>query len=316
MTGEPRQPGFEKEQEVIGRIRKGLSAAAEAITGNPDTDPLLVFPDPADAERREDIKFAVPLNAQQEAAFREAMAGLGLGRKSNWGAEEAGLETGYLAFLEGGQGHKMLAELNLAVNSRVRPGMIILSGDSGRILPEDERNLTAKVLGREVEDVGENEYEVAKQVFAAHPQFEAVEPVTWPIGFDQSAGVSSEPTGQFTMVGKFGTASAVVMRIDRDQYPADDGSQKFHRLDNRGKLAVLRNAGMVGQVGFATSSTYQPSIEIDTLAMSQDDFDVRVISYGMDELASVKGEPSKPPSIDQLAAEAYKTAQQLVRFEG
>lgn len=316
MDDQYREPQLSN-REIAEQLQTNLATAVEAVTGDAARDPLEVFPNPADQERREDVEFGAELTGDQEDAFRSAMAELGIGRETNRDAAEVGLADGYLAFLEGGQSHKMLAELNVTDAASVRPSVIVISGDSGRAIPEKERALTSKVLGIEEEAVGQTEAEVAEQVFRAHAAFEPQEEQILPYGYTQDGELTSEATGQFRQVGLIGGVPAVVMSIDREYYEDESGERRFKRPDNFTKMQIVAQLEGVEQIGFATSATYQPSIEIDAMrATSATDTVIKVPTYGTAELASVKGEElPQPPALNQLAGEAYKTAQQLSKID-
>ncbi len=305
-------------QEIEGRLKENLTRAVEAVTGDATQNPLEVFPNPADKERRQDVEFSgVELNEEQEVAFRDAMSELGVGRESNRDATMVGLDDGYLAFLEGGQSHKMLAELNITAESAVKPSVVILSGDSERNIPENEQTLTAKVLGLPLEDVGATEYEVAEQVFRAHPDFVAQEEVILPYGYTIDGELTHETTGQFRQIGMIGDAPAVVMRIDREWHEDDAGNRSFKRPDNFTKMCIISAIEGVESVGFVTSSTYQPSNEVDAIRVTNaTGVVIKVPTYGTAELATAKKEEMpNQPALNQLAGEAYKTAQQLSKLE-
>lgn len=304
-------------QEIEGRLRSNLTRAVEVVTGDASQNPLEVFPNPADKERREDVEFGVELDEQQEEAFRAAMSEFGIGREANRDATELGLPHGYLAMLEGGQGHKMLAELHVTTQSDVKPSVIILSGDAERALPEKEQTLTASVLGIDTEDVGSTEFEVAEQVLRTHPDFVAQEEVILPYGYTLDGELTREQTGQFRQIGEINGVPTIVMRIDREWYVDGAGDRKFKRPDNFMKMQIVAALDEVSSIGFVTSSTYQPSIEIDALrATGATGITVKVPTYGTAELARVKHEDvPQPPALQQLAGEAYKTAQQLSRLE-
>lgn len=303
--------------EIEQRLRGGLVRAVEAITGDASQNPLDVFPNPADKERREDVEFGVELTADQEVAFRSAMAELGIGRESNRDAAMVGLPDGYLALLEGGQAHKMLAELNITAETAIRPRAIILAGDTERAIPEKEQEVTARVLGINREQVGATEAAVAEQILRAHPDFVPEDESVLPYGYTIDGELLDEQTGQLRRIGTIGEIPAVVMRIDREWYEDEQGERKFRRIDNFAKMKIVSQIEVGNAIGFVSSSTYQPSIEIDALRAAQETGSmIQVPTYGTAELARVKQEAlPQPPALQQLAGEAYKTAQQLAKLE-
>jgi hypothetical protein len=313
VFNKPEVPHLEVEQ----RMRSNLSRAVEAVTGDGALDPLQVFPDPADKERREDIVFEKTLDETQEALFRGAMAEMGIGREANRDAAELGLPEGYLALLEGGQAHKMLAELTVTVGSDVKPGVIVMSGDAERVVAEKECELTARILGLTMDQVGATEVEIAEQVLRVHPDFIEQEEKVLPYGYTMAGALTQEATGQFRQIGLVAGVPAVVMRVDREWYETDAGERKFKRPDNFTKLKIVSGIDGVGSIGFVTSATYQPSAEIDAIRASKETGTlIHVPTYGTAELARVKGETvPQPPALQQLAGEAYKVAQQLDKLE-
>src|SRR3989344_8871349 len=100
----------QKAAETLERQAHALAGAVVAVgPENSAASPLEIFPEPG--ERRADTEFSLP--PEQESAFRTAMAKLGIGRETDLTATEIGLRSGYVAIIEGGQAHKMVAELNV-----------------------------------------------------------------------------------------------------------------------------------------------------------------------------------------------------------
>ncbi len=318
-------PSF-SEQKAAETLEKQAHTLAEAISivapENSTTSPLEVFPEPG--ERRADTEFSLP--PHQEKAFREAMARLGIGRETNLSASEVGLKDGYVAIIEGGQAHKMLAELNVVLADKsIRPTAIIVAASPDRVIPEPEndkakeKEVTAKVLGIDVENVGANEYDVAMQVAESITIFHKIAKHYHPIGYDLEGNVSGDYNSeQFKQIGFIGNALVVMLRVDRKY---SEGG-KYETLGARGLIEVvngylnLRATG--GNLGFVTSATYQPSREIDAasamieIERQGNSRNVGVITYGTQELAKVKKEDYPAPvALGQLAGEAHKAAKQL-----
>lgn len=306
-------------QEIERRLTTALDSAVEAVTGQTGGNPLEVFPNPADKERRADVNFEA-LSEDQEAKLRAALAEVGIGRQTNRDAEAVGLHSGYTAIGEGGQGHKMMAQLNVIINSNVRPATIIMTGDAERNLPDGEKEITAKILGIEKEAVGGTEFAVAEQVARHHTLFSPQEPVVLSFGYTVDGEVNDQ-LGQFTQIGTIDDTPVVMMRIDRE-WEGEGENRKFKRPDNFAKMnivsKILSTYGPDFEIGFATSSTYQPSVEVDAIRASRETGKfIAVPTYGTIELADVKGEAvPQPPAINQLAGEAYKAAQQLGKLQG
>lgn len=135
-----------------------FKAAKTAVFDNPDVDLSTNL-----VERREDQSPILPYGAD-ELALRDIMFALGVGRQNNLTPSRVGLTEGYIAIVEGGQGHKMLAELQLILEGPMPSKIIFMAGS--RVIVDAEKLITAKVLGIEVSEVGSTELEVAKQVAA------------------------------------------------------------------------------------------------------------------------------------------------------
>lgn len=171
-------------QELEQRLRNNLALAVEAVSGDINANPLKVFPAKGKAERRADIGFdSTKLTTVQEQAFRFAMSELGPGRELNHEPAEVGLASGYSALLEGGQAHKMIAELNIITESDILPGAIILSADAERQIPDAEKELTSKVMKLDENEVGETEYQIARQVLENCKGFVESSEETLPYGY-------------------------------------------------------------------------------------------------------------------------------------
>jgi hypothetical protein len=351
------------QNDEVLHMQQALARAVEAVTGNPEADPLEVFPDPRSKERREDVVFGADnLTPEQEADFRAAMAELGPGREESTGAQQAGLLEGYNALLEGGQVHKMMTELELVLGDEVQPRQIIITGGV-RELVDKEKELTAKLLGVEVDEVGNTEFDVACQVIKLHPKFEPFpegaqgflgrvpgkvdaaynlesNPSEYCIGPRTNTGLNGPD--QFVQLGTIaGGKPAIAMRVDRFPDPAHpDDPSKYIQPSNAQKIGFaagfvededITNYGraVVNSVALVTSATYEPTCTLaalkaeEKISESEDnlvgnrhayilnDINAYVLSYGTVALAEVKGEEPKQPDLNQLAAEACKTAKML-----
>ncbi|HVV66799.1 MAG TPA: hypothetical protein VHB72_01855 [Candidatus Saccharimonadales bacterium] len=326
--------------EVL-RMQQALARATEAVVGQPGADPLEVFPDPKSEERREDVAFdAGNLTEEQEAHFRVAMADLGPGRERSVGAFETGLARGYNAVLEGGQAHKMMAELELVLEDHVQPRQIIITGGV-RKLGDKERELTARLLGMEIDEVGETEFDVACQVIKRHPKFEPFPEGARgflggdPSKFNAAYDLSEEPdsyligpkhgSDQFVQLGTIGGGKpAIAMRVDRFPDPAHpDDPSKYIQPSNAQKMGFasgflgasqeIEYGPAVKNVALVTSATYEPSCTLAALEAEERVGDIHghVLAYGTVALAAIKGEDPKQPGLNQLAGEAHKVAKML-----
>ena len=316
----------QKAKQTLDRMAAALSEAAAVVApGETGKSLLEIFPEPG--ERRADTEFV--MFADREEYFREAMAKLGIGRETNLTATEAGIQGGYIAVIEGGQAHKMVAELNAVfADQATRPNGIIIAGTKDRvILPSEtdkvkERQTTAKVLGITEDQVGQTEFDVARQVAENIAGFHKTEDHSPNLSYDMEGNVSFEDPGddpgQFTRIGFYEQLPVVLLRVDREYTP--DG-KSYKTLGVNGLLKVvdgyLNVWNIQSDIGLVTSSTYQPSREVDAastmleIEQAGDSRNIGVITYGTVELAAVKGEQPSQPTTGQLAGEAHKAAQQL-----
>jgi|GEM_PF-912657 hypothetical protein len=324
-------PSF-AEQKATETLEKQAYALAEAIAAvapeSSAANPLEIFPQPG--ERRADTEFSLP--PHQGNAFREAMAKLGIGRETNLSATEVGLKDGYVAVIEGGQAHKILAELNIVLADKTtRPSSIIIAATPERAIPEPEvdkakeKETTAKVLGVEIDQVAATEYDVAQQIiYKKLPGLQPQSVSVLDFGYDMDGRVyTGEATGQFKRMGSINHAIPVyLLRVDRE-YTDPSNPKQYKTLGVRNLIKVVagvlrhngENADENADIGFVTSATYQPSREIDAAsAMIEierlgESRNVGVITYGTQELAKVKKEQvPQPPALGQLAGEAHKAA--------
>lgn len=314
----------QKAKETLDKMAMSLAEAIAAVQPeNSGASPLEVFPEPG--ERRADTEFSLP--SDQAVAFREAMAKLGIGRETNLGATEAGLTSDFVAIIEGGQAHKMVAEINLVLADRATtPSEIIIAATPHRAIPPHEgdkakeRETTAKVLGVGFDEVGESEYHVASQIAQSIPGFRPGPPQNvLKAGYTLEGEITDEQFGHFTRLGQIGDINITLMRIDREY--SDDG--KYRTLGSKGLMKVvshfLTRQGFDSGIGFVTSATYQPSREVDAASTMLEveregaSRNIAVLTYGTHELAAAKKEqyPAQP-SLGQLAGEAHKATRQVM----
>lgn len=285
---------FDTSNERIRTISIAIDRATEIVTGS-GQDPLEVFPDPKDAERRADVVWGSDLSEDQQDAFRSVMADLGPGRLYSTSPDDLYLEDGkYVAVFEGGQPHKMIAQLDIVDNATARPSEYIFTASPDRVLGDKERELGAKLLGIEVENAPENEFEMALAVVQTRPGFE----------FSHEL-VDSELDGSIVNIGSLDGRSVSILPILRDY--KEDGS--YTQLNNKDKMTLAW--GRAENIVFVTSSMYQPSCELAAIQATREGSTTYVASYGAEELARVKGEALALPSIAQLGAEAHKAAEEI-----
>ncbi len=278
-------------QETLEIMRSTVDKAAEIVSGEAGADPLKVFPDPKQKERRADVNFDKTLSLDQTDAFRGVMLDLGPGREESIGASEAGLAEGYGAVLEGGQAHKMMAELDLVLSDEIQPSFILITGagPDGRPIPDGEKDLTAGLLDIEVDGVGDNEFEIAKQVIRNHPLFEpfppgardnlsgradpsdpdaesAPEEMEMGTAYDLSQDADrhslgpvrpGETSGQFVQLGTMaGGKPVIAMRVDR--FPDPSGELDYVQPQNWQKITFatqFRSAMTARNYGFDAYNT-------------------------------------------------------------
>lgn len=288
---------FDINNERIRTISVAIDRATEIVAGS-GHDPLEVFPNPKDAERRADVMWGSDLSEDQQDAFRGVMADLGPGRLYNTSPDDLYLEDGqYVAVFEGGQPHKMIAQLDIVDNATARPSEYIFTASPDRKLGEKERDIGAKLLGIEADNAPKNELEMALAVVQARPGFEYSHEL-----------VDSELDGSIIHIGSLGGRSVSILPILREYN--EDGS--YTQLNNKDKMTLA--TGRALNAVFVTSSTYQPSCELAAIQATREGATTYVASYGAEELARVKGEALAVPSIAQLGAEAHKTAKELAKL--
>lgn len=308
----------ERAEAAITLLDVTVSKAVEIVAPGEGRAVEEVFTMPS--ERREDDKGLV-LTDEQESALREAVAPIGPGRAEDISPAELGLKPGYVAVIEGGQPHKVQAELELALAGE--PSVVFVSGTPFRLVGKtDERKATigerasgARILGVDVDEVAENEYDIQGQVVRAYPGFEAEAEEILPFSYDIQNGfeLGSEKSGQFVRIGSIGMSQIVTMRIDREDFEKEDGSKGYRKQPQVTDVSVIvdgvitaEGAPADAQIGFVTSSTYEPSRTVETItAWAKTGRETLVVPYGTDHLTAVKGEPTKT-SIQQMPQELRK----------
>jgi hypothetical protein len=117
------------------------------------------------------------------------------------------------------------------------------------------------------------------------------------------------------LLGELNRCLVISLRVDR-QHPDEADKKRYVQPGPEGLMKIVSLVASSitdnesSPIGFVTSNTYKPSRTLAALAASKG-FDQRpsvVVSYGTKELAEVKGTQEVPPSINQLAAEAYEAA--------
>lgn len=317
---EPSYPNAEnglplRAEQYLNTTKRVLSSAAEVIAPGSGLSPLEVFTAPS--ERRDDDQGLV-LDSDQEYRLREIVAELGFGRTTDKTAEMAGLHEGYVAVIEGGQAHKVKAQEELCDGA----GTLIFSATPNRkITKQVERESSARILGIDVTEVGETEYDVVRQIAESQPGFiplpEGDIALPFSYDIDDNYQVGSEESGQFVQIGTRGSRPVIMLRIDRDN-SEEAGKQKDRKQPGSADVMTIISSvlSQIGDdetsIGFITSSTYEASRSIDALRSGlKTERQTEVIAYGTARLAAVKGEEMPAPGpINQLSGELYKVAKQ------
>lgn len=353
-----------QQEKLEQRMQTVIDRAVEIVGAEPGSNPLEVFPNPGEKERRDEIEWGDNLSIDQQQAFRGVMAEIGPGRVEDkdldpWG-EKLSIKNNQLraeysgdlnearewkAVLEGGQYHKVAAELDLAIRPKAAKLSMILPTASAKRKPGvKERELTARLMGVDANEVGETEYDVVKNLFMNHPDFvpldeEKVGPISYNYPDNESGyGIiptspAEESSGQFVTIGHFKVVDfyengpereipVTIIRIDRFPHPEHPNDPtKYKQPSNAHKITYAAGVRAPNEfdtnIGFVTSATYEPSCELaakEALTKFGPRFTAQVLSYGIETLARIKGEEPVEPSIAQLGAEAFKTAKLLQRL--
>lgn len=283
--------------ERVESMHTAIERATEIVTGEIGANPLETFPNPADKERRADVVWGSHLTSEQQEAFRGVMAELGPGREKNVGPVELGLnDQGYIAVLEGGQPHKMIAELEVVSNTDRQPSAIILAASPDRKLGEAEQAIGVKLLDIDPQASPTTEKEMAEQIIKTQDNFETVDAVIPEVDI---------PEYSLELIGRLGGMPVKIMGIKRIYTDRTN----YIQLTNEHKIATIGREG--DNVALVTSATYQPSNDVAAARArrnSTSGTEYLVMSYGTHKLAEVKGEEPAKPTIAQLGAEAYKAA--------
>lgn len=237
-THEPQEPNS---SEQLRRMHEGVSQIKE-IVGVPLDQP---------GERRADSELPVGFeySEDKESAIRAIAAEkLGIGLAEDLTLEKAGLSADGLAIIEGGQSHKMLAELVVALEGEYAGPIVIASTEHRAIkqTSEDEkvreRANTAELLNLTEEEVGDTEIAVAAQVARSLPGFEAS---------DDSTSVDG-----LIRLGSVRNREIFIYAIPRTFYTDAEGAQKYSQPSPVEQAEYLKSTFDVSDVALVTSSTY------------------------------------------------------------
>ena len=320
---EPKPPTPEQyARELLDRSNGALVEAIVAIKGEDhrEDNPLEVFPKPSEV-RNEDP--GLNLNDEQEAKLRAAVSQLGFERPTDEALSDVGLQGAHV-IIEGGQPHKIVAELLMVVEDEAaRPKTIVLSASPHRKITNDAEKASArKQLGQEPE----TEYDVSCSIAAKFiPNFAPhAEEKVLPVGYDihNNFALVEEPTGQFVEIGMVGETNVVMMKIDGEAYKDEKGKERRHQPGTAGVLRIIAGASETlgdneAPLAFVTSGTYQPSRTVDAARVAlETNRVVGVATYGTQRLAEVNGtEIPEPRRLEQLPGELHHMANQVAALE-
>lgn len=323
MNTTPERNPEQEARDFILRARRALWEAAKSIVEvSPEADLLQIFPSPT--ERRESDE-GLSLTPDQEVSLRKSASELGLDREADRLASSIGFEPGYTAFIEGGQIHKVLAEIgNSLEDDSAKPASIIVGGGLRKVDLPAERAIAARLLKLDESKVAATEYDMVRQAVSSVEGFVSLEqPQVLPYSYDiqKDNEVKEAEDGQFLVIGHIQGIPVTLMRIDREDYE-EDGKPKYRKQpDSAGVMkiidGVLKLSKDESSIGFHTSSAYQTSREVDAKrAAVQTGRFCAVPSYGTARLAKVKGEPAPlPVAINQIPGELHRIENQLRKLE-
>jgi hypothetical protein len=204
--------------------------------------------------------------------------------------------------IEGGQSHKMLAELTLALASS-HTGPIVVSSTEYRAIKLTandekvrERENTAKLLGISEETVGNTEFAVALQVIERLPGFE--------LSHDDVA------IEDLVKVGTVNGRDIFLYSIPRMSYTAENGEQKYRQPSISDQTLYIQRITNAPDAALVTSSTYFSSRAVGSKGR------FKIAAYSQARLAWVRGQQNvnPQPDIAQVLAEVAKTDKELTKL--
>lgn len=289
IAKDPREP---KSNEQLQNIIDGV-AEIETIVGVP-----LELP----GERRADSSLpdGFELTEQNEQAIRAIAAEkLGIGIATDITLDTIDLHKNGVVIIEGGQSHKILAELHIALSNE-HNGPIVLTSTEYRTIKQTEddpkvkeRANTAQLLGISEEEVGNTELAVAVQVVESLPSFEIA-----------SEGNDIE---DLIMLGTVNGRPVYVYSIPRMFYETDDGETKYRQPNVSDQAEYIQRVTGAPETALVTSSTYFSSRTVAARGM------YKVAAYCPSTLAAVRGQDPTTAQSDivQVLAEVAKTRKEL-----
>lgn len=256
-------------------------------------------------ERRADstLPDGFELTPDTEATIRMIAAEkLGIGISEDITLDTVGLHKNGVTVIEGGQSHKMLAELTLALETN-HIGPIVVSSTEHRMikLTKDdekvkERANTAKLLDISEDSVGDTEFAVALQVIERLP------------GFDVSHNdVAIE---DLVKVGTINDRDIYVYSIPRMSYEAENGELKYRQPSISDQTLYIQRIIEAPEAALVTSATYYSSRAVGSKGR------FKVAAYCSARLARVRGldTANAQPDFAQVLAEVAKTDKELAKL--
>ncbi len=292
-------------ETVAGHSLDGdLAAAAEYLAKSPTH------------EGRADTKFPqlAELTDEQKQDIRTDAAKIGIGAEKSIGLAEAGLPEGTTVMLEAGLPNKVLAQFKMIMENDVEPGMIGLTASKivkvGK-LDIDRMQQVAAQLGVEAPDIaGKTQYEAEAITLGLYPDFEPIEPVVLPFGYELHDGhitPNTETDGKVVQVGN--AKGKPVIFFVADELHRDDSGGNFYRpavgdfeeLANQVATSFNAEAAEL-PVASVTSHLYSPSCRLESQ---------NTLVYGTEVMDEVVGSKSTP-SLENIISEIDRTREVLL----
>lgn len=320
-------------ETLIERVYEPALGLAVEIVGHPDEDPLEVFDAPP--QRRSDAPAPKWGESDQSSLSWHLAETLGYGREEDTPLSEVGLQDGH-AIAEGGRPPKMFAELmTILDDAEARPATITMSADGERVLPDDERQELARLLGIDVEAVPEDttEYQAARRLVHSiegfqpynfsNPKKDAIMPHSYDM--DNNYALGTEKSGQVVRTGTLKGAPVFLLRVDtQKRYDPDTGKEKRQRPGPVQIMKIISDivteAGDTATpVAMVTGNSY-PSRGVAALIAGIETKPERVMgvaTYGAARLAQLKGESTPAgPAANQYSGELWTVAHYVQRLKG
>ena len=291
-------------ESYVSQQQTFLQEAVGIMAGDRTLNPLEVFPEPTAV--RQDAE-PVEISEEAESRLRAAAAELGMG------ANEDTPSNSDHQVMEGGLAWKIAAEAKISEPRST----FIFAGSPLRKVNDAEKTFMADKLS--VSNPGETEYDIAKQIAEAQPDYEPLEePVVLTFGYKVSEGCElvRESTGQIIQIGENQGRAVVLLRVDQD-----NPEPPFFRPDSAALMSFVANVlsesgDEQSSVGIVTTNTY-PSRGIDAMRAGighpNRPFDLGMV--GRETMGDVKGVEVQPTPINQIPGELHQIAAKLSKLE-